>query len=44
VQARVTSTGGTHGRLRLNDKETEFSLSPGNSIVIGPDLKPASAD
>jgi alpha-L-fucosidase 2 len=34
AQARITSTGGTHGRLRLGDKENEFSVPAGGSVVI----------
>jgi alpha-L-fucosidase 2 len=35
-KARITSTGGTHGRLRINGKETDLSLPLGGSVVIGP--------
>lgn len=36
TQARITSTGGTHGRLRLGGKETDFSLQAGASMVVPP--------
>jgi alpha-L-fucosidase 2 len=34
TQARITSTGGTHGKLRIGDKETEFTVPVGGSIVV----------
>ena len=34
VKARITSTGGTHGRLRLDGKEREFSVPVGGSVVV----------
>lgn len=36
TQAHITSTGGTHGKLRLGGKETDFSLQAGASMVVPP--------
>ena len=38
TRARVTSTGGIVCRLRLNANEMDFSLPPGGSLLLGPDL------
>lgn len=34
TKVRITSTGGTHGRLRINDQESDFSLSAGKSKTL----------
>ena len=34
TQARINSTGGTQGRLRIGDKESEFTVPTGGSIVV----------
>jgi alpha-L-fucosidase 2 len=36
AKARITSTGGTHGRLRIHGKEMDFFLSEGESKVVVP--------
>jgi alpha-L-fucosidase 2 len=36
AKARITSTGGTHGRLRIHGKESDFTLSPGGNVQVGP--------
>ncbi|TAE73678.1 MAG: glycoside hydrolase family 95 protein [Verrucomicrobia bacterium] len=36
TKARITSTGGTHGRLRIQGKESDFSLPVGESKMLLP--------
>lgn len=37
LSARITSTGGRHGKIRLGEKLREFSLTPGAHMLIGPE-------
>ncbi len=37
TKARITSTGGTHCRLRIHGKESDFSVTLGGSKVVKPE-------